>query len=251
MLAATTTASLTASQAYVEISIPEFYPPFTLFYVKALPIHTPSNDNTFATLKLRSPFVAINDMHETFIYEPGACHIKKGITICLPHLLNIHRQPLSCAEYLVSPDPISSNRCLSEMQLAQVSTQSFIYTKNTSQVRIFSPFPDAASMRCGADMKSKVIQINNGYTDIAFKSDCVLYTTNLIIYSPFPPQENEKAFVEATVPNLSNIVYLLVTDIFITHKINITHTCRSFSKVGFVWITSRLIQIFCQNLKMQ
>jgi hypothetical protein len=95
-------------------------------------------------------------------------------------------------------------------------------------------------MRCGADMKSKVIQINNGYTDIAFKSDCVLYTTNLIIYSPFPPQENEKAFVETTVPNLSNIVDLLVSDIFITHKINITTISQDLQKLNVNIETEKL-----------
>jgi hypothetical protein len=74
--------------------------------------------------------------------------------------------------------------------------------------------------------------ILEGYTDLSFKSDCVLYTSQLIIYSPFKPTIEETIKPLLSTPDLSIEIENLLSDIHEVHRINLTTLGQEFQALN-------------------
>ncbi len=99
-------------------------------------------------------------------------------------MLEIHKEAQTCIEALMSPSQIGAEKCIQAMKVEKVDQQSYIYKTENTVIRIFSPFPDTISTLCGHTLNQNAGTIKEGYTDLSFKSDCVLYTSQMVIYSP-------------------------------------------------------------------
>ena len=116
-------------QLLVEVNIPEFMPPFTVYHIKTLPMAHNTTNNLYATITLQYSYVAINALGETFTYKREDCHTKNGIITCMPNVVNIHRVPTDCAEVLANPTSDSVSLCINDIKLQKIAMQSYIYTK--------------------------------------------------------------------------------------------------------------------------
>jgi hypothetical protein len=74
--------------------------------------------------------------------------------------------------------------------------------------------------------------IREGYTDLSFKSDCVLYTSQLVIYSPFKPTIEETIKPLLSTPDLSMEIENLLSDIHEVHRINLTTLGQEFQTLN-------------------
>jgi len=74
--------------------------------------------------------------------------------------------------------------------------------------------------------------ILEGYTDLSFKSNCVLYTSQLIIYSPFKPTIEETIKPLLSIPDLSIEIENLLSDIHEVHRINLTTLGQEFQALN-------------------
>jgi len=115
---------------------------------------------------------------------------------------------------------------------------------------MFSPFPDKISTLCGHEMNQNAGTIIEGYTDLAFKSDCVLYTSQLIIYSPFKPTVEETFQPLLSTPDLSMEIEKLLSDIHEVHRINLTTLGQEFQTLN-IDIQNELLDISKVNDVLQ
>jgi hypothetical protein len=92
--------------------------------------------------------------------------------------------------------------------------------------------------------------IIEGYTDLAFKSNCVLYTSQLIIYSPFKPTIEETFQPLLSTPDLSIEIEKLLSDIHEVHRINLTTLGQEFQTLN-VDIQNELLDINKVNEVLQ
>ena len=148
--------------------------------------------------------------------------------MCNPAMLEIHKEAQTCVEALMSPSEIGAQRCLDAIKVEKVNQQSYIYKTESTVIRMFSPFPDKISTLCGHEMNQNAGTIIEGYTDLAFKSNCVLYTSQLIIYSPFKPTVEETFQPLLSTPDLSMEIEKLLSDIHEVHRINLTTLGQEF-----------------------
>jgi hypothetical protein len=92
--------------------------------------------------------------------------------------------------------------------------------------------------------------IIEGYTDLSFKSDCVLYTSQLIIYSPFKPTIEETIQPLLSTPDLSMEIENLLSDIHEVHRINLTTLGQEFQTLN-IDIQNELVDITKVNDVLQ
>jgi hypothetical protein len=92
--------------------------------------------------------------------------------------------------------------------------------------------------------------IIEGYTDLAFKSNCVLYTSQLIIYSPFKPTIEETFQPLLSTPDLSMEIEKLLSDIHEVHRINLTTLGQEFQTLN-IDIQNELLDISKVNDVLQ
>jgi hypothetical protein len=92
--------------------------------------------------------------------------------------------------------------------------------------------------------------IREGYTDLSFKSDCVLYTSQLIIYSPFKPTIEETIQPLLSTPDLSMEIENLLSDIHEVHRINLTTLGQEFQALN-IDIQNELVDISKVNDVLQ
>ena len=68
LLTADSTASLSMSDYHVTYKLHEFYPAFILYQLVALP-YAPQTNNNYLKHPLTNSLVAVNNLHETFLYN--------------------------------------------------------------------------------------------------------------------------------------------------------------------------------------
>ena len=188
MLTAQSTLSLSMSEFYVTYKLHEFHPAFLTYHIATLPF-APQIKGFYLRYNLPILYVAMNNLHETFIYDHAVCSTKHGITMCPPQHIQIHRKPASCAEQLLQPNLSDINYCQSAATMFRPTKQSFIYTNDLKTIRLFSPVPDNATYVCNSQISNNTIAIAAGYTDISFKSTCTLLTSQLSLINPHPLSE--------------------------------------------------------------
>ena len=203
LLSISAKATMSANAAYIEIKVPEFHPAFQIIKVDTIPFYYGKDPKQFAygRYDIPFPYVAINSQREMFPFRAADCPAKNSITICSPHAINVHIRPQTCAEELVA-DVKKKVICKETARPDKTPTQKFIYMNNATQIRLFSTFDDTASYLCGSKMFPNTTRIKIGYTDLAFKSDCVLYTANLKIMSPIPPTDDNDLELKTSLPDI-------------------------------------------------
>jgi hypothetical protein len=234
----------------IEISVPELINPFTVYYIKSIPFAHNTTDRIYATLNLENKYVAVDPAGSTFLYKPEMCTIKNTITMCNPAMIEIHKEAQTCVEALMSPSQIGAKLCVSAIKIEKVNQQSYIFKTESTVIRIFSPFPDRISTLCGHEMNQNAGTIIEGYTDLSFKSDCVLYTSQLIIYSPFKPTIEETIQPLLSTPDLSMEIESLLNDIHEVHRINLTTLGQEFQTLN-IDIQNELVDITKVNDVLQ
>jgi hypothetical protein len=217
-------AFMTTQKSYIEFKLTEYMPAFEIHNIIALPvvdfIH---NSDHYLDFDLQYDLVAINNQHETFIYEPGVCVENHGYNICPPQNIEIHLQPRYCAEALLQLSRDNLKICLQDMLISKnMNFQRYIFTQGLSRIRLFSPFKDTASTLCGSNFTKDVVQIQIGYTDIATNSECTVYTSQMKILSPVPPADDTEIKVDFFVPNMTMIMDTLMNEIEIVHAMNLS-----------------------------
>jgi hypothetical protein len=230
MLTAQSTLSLSMSEFYVTYKLHEFHPAFLTYHIATLPF-SPQTKGYYLRYNLPIPYVAMNNLHETFIYDHAVCSTKHGITMCLPQHIQIHRKPASCAEQLLQPNQSDINYCQAAATMFKPSKQSFIYTNDLKTIRLFSPVPDNATYVCNSQISNNTIAISAGYTDISFKSTCTLLTSQLSLINPHPPSDENDDALAINFPDLSQAMDVLANDISEIHKINLTSLTEDFHKL--------------------
>ena len=228
ILSATVSAIISSKMNTIEISVPEFINPFTVYYVKTIPIAHNTTNRIYTTLKLENKYVAVDPAGSTFLYKPETCATKNTITTCNPAMLEIHKEAQTCIEALMSPSQIGAGKCIQSMKVEKVDQQSYIYKTENTVIRIFSPFPDTVSTLCGHTLNQNAGTLKEGYTDLSFKSDCVLYTSQMVIYSPYKPTIEETIKPLLSTPDLSMEIESLLSDIHEVHRINLTTLGQEF-----------------------
>ncbi|MFN9980669.1 MAG: hypothetical protein ACK53Y_12165, partial [bacterium] len=186
----------------------------------------------YATLTLENKYVAVDPAGSTFLYKPETCNTKHTVTTCNPSMLEIHKEAQTCVEALMSPSQIGAEKCIQNMKMEKVNQQSYIYRTESTVIRIFSPFPDTLSTLCNHTLNQTAGTIKEGYTDLSFKSDCVLYTSQMVIYSPYRPTTEETIKPLLSTPDLSMEIESLISDIQQVHKINITTLGQQFQTLS-------------------
>jgi hypothetical protein len=186
----------------------------------------------YATLTLENKYVAVDPAGSTFLYKPEMCTTRNTVTTCNPAMLEIHKEAQTCVEALMSPSQIGAEKCVQAMKMERLHQQSYIYKTENTIIRIFSPFPDNVSTFCGHILNQNAGTIKEGYTDLSFKSDCVLYTSQLVIYSPFKPTIEETIKPLLSTPDLSMEIENLLSDINEVHKINLTTLGQEFQALN-------------------
>jgi hypothetical protein len=147
-------------------------------------------------------------------------------------MLEIHKEAQTCVEALMSPSQVGAEKCVQAMKVEKVNQQSYIYKTESTVIRIFSPFPDTISTLCGHTLNQNAGTIKEGYTDLSFKSNCVLYTSQMIIYSPFKPTVEETIKPLLSIPDLSMEIENLLSDIQDVHRINLTTLGQEFQALN-------------------
>jgi hypothetical protein len=165
-------------------------------------------------------------------------------------MIEIHKEAQTCVEALMSPSQLGAEKCVQAMKVEKVNQQSYIFKTESTVIRIFSPFPDKISTLCGHNMNQNAGTIREGYTDLSFKSDCVLYTTQLIIYSPFKPTIEETIQPLLSTPDLSMEIENLLSDIHEVHRINLTTLGQEFQALN-IDIQNELVDISKVNDVLQ
>jgi len=231
MLSATITGLLKADKYILQITLPEFYPVYTIVAIKTIPI-SPQGQGTYSQLKIEDEFVAINNEKTTFVYNPAYCSEHNTITICAPNLITLHHKVTTCSETLALQQESDIDLCLKNVVLTKPSTQSFIYTNNMTNVRIFSPYIDGITHWCGSIIRPNATKIGIGYTDLKFNSKCTLRTNELTLISPIPPSDETDVTVEAIIPNLAQVFDLLHKDIEVTNAINLTQLSSDYKQLS-------------------
>jgi hypothetical protein len=242
ILSATVSAVISSKMNTIEISVPEFINPFTVYYIKSIPLAHNTTNRIYATLKLENKYVAVDPAGSTFVYKPEMCTTKNTVTMCNPAMIEIHKEAQTCIEALMSPSQIGAEKCVQAMTVEKVNTQSYIFKTESTVIRIFSPFPDKISTLCGHEMNQNAGTIREGYTDLSFKSDCVLYTSQLVIYSPFKPTIEETIKPLLSTPDLSMEIENLLSDIQEVHRINLTTLGQEFQTLN-IDIQNELVDI--------
>jgi len=232
ILSATVSAVISSKMNTIEISVPEFINPFTVYYVKTIPLAHNTTNKIYTTLKLENKYVAVDPAGSTFLYKPETCTTKNTITTCNPSMLEIHKEAQTCIEALMSPSQIGAEKCVQAMKIEKINQQSYIYKTENTIIRIFSPFPDTVSTLCGHTLNQNAGTIKEGYTDLSFKSDCVLYTSQMVIYSPYKPTIEETIKPLLSTPDLSMEIESLLSDIHEVHKINLTTLGQEFQTLN-------------------
>ena len=136
----------------IEISVPEFINPFTVYYIKSIPLAHNTTNRIYATLKLENKYVAVDPAGSTFVYKPEMCTTKNTVTMCNPAMIEIHKEAQTCIEALMSPSQIGAEKCVQAMTVEKVNTQSYIFKTESTVIRIFSPFLDKISTLCGHEI---------------------------------------------------------------------------------------------------
>ncbi len=242
ILAATVSAVISSKMNTIEISVPEFINPFTVYFIKSIPLAHNTTDRIYATLNLENKYVAIDPAGSTFLYKPEMCTTKNTVTTCNPALIEIHKEAQTCVEALMSPSQIGAGKCIQAVKVGKVNKQSYILKTEATVIRIFSPFPDKLSTLCGHTLNQDAGTLKEGYTDLSFKSDCVLYTSQLVIYSPFKPTIEETIPPLLSTPDLSMEIEKLLSDIHEVHKINLTTLGQEFQALN-IDIQNELVDI--------
>ncbi len=232
ILSATVSAVISSKMNTIEISVPEFINPFTVCFIKTIPLAHNTTNRMYATLPLENKYVAVDPAGSTFLYKPETCTTKNTVTTCNPAMLEIHKEAQTCVEALMSPSQIGAEKCVKAMKMEKVNQQSYIYKTENTIIRIFSPFPDNASTLCGHILNQNAGTIKEGYSDLSFKSDCVLYTSQLVIYSPYKPTIEETIKPLLSTPDLSMEIESLLSDIHEVHKINLTTLGQEFQTLN-------------------
>ena len=224
ILSATISAVTQASQPTVEMSLPEFQDPYTAYYLHTIPIAHETTNNMYTVLNLENRYVAVDATGQTFLYKPGTCTSKSTINICMPQMIQIHKNnaATSCCESILAPSELGAKHCLDSMQTLQIFKQSYIYIKEQTIIRLFSPFEDKISTLCNNVYKANAGNLTIGYTDLSFKHDCTLYTSQLVIHSPYTTITDETIKPLLSTPDLSMEIEALIKDIQLTHNINVT-----------------------------
>jgi len=242
ILSATVSAIISSKMNTIEISVPEFINPFTVYYVKSIPLAHNTTNRIYATLTLENKYVAVDPAGSTFLYKPETCTTKNTITTCNPAMVEIHKEAQTCIEALMSPSQIGAEKCVQAIKVERVNQQSYIFKTEPTIIRIFSPFPDKLSTLCGHILNQNAGTIKEGYTDLSYKSDCVLYTSQLVIYSPFQPTIEETIQPLLSTPDLSMEIENLLSDIHEVHRINLTTLGQEFQALN-IDIQNELVDI--------
>jgi hypothetical protein len=150
----------------------------------------------------------------------------------------------------MSPSQIGAEKCVQAMKVEKVNQQSYIYKTESTVIRIFSPFPDTVSTLCGHTLNQNAGTIKEGYTDLSFKSDCVLYTSQMVIYSPFKPTVEETIKPLLSIPDLSMEIENLLSDIHDVHRINLTTLGQEFQALN-IDIQNELVDLSKVNDVLQ
>jgi hypothetical protein len=242
ILSATISATINSKQNTIEISLPEFINPYTVYYIKSIPFAHNTSNRLYTYLHLENQYVAVNPSGNTFLYNPNLCSTKNTISTCNPAMIEIHKEAQTCIEALMSPSLQGAKQCLKAIKVEQINTQSYIYKKDTSVIRLFSPFQDKISTLCNDKLNDEAGIIAEGYTDLSFKSNCILFTSQLVIYSPFKPTVEETIKPLLSTPNLSQEIEDLINEIQEVHKINLTTLGKEFEELN-VDIQNELLDI--------
>jgi hypothetical protein len=135
ILSATVSAVISSKMNTIEISVPEFINPFTVYYIKSIPFAHNTTDRIYATLNLENKYVAVDPAGSTFLYKPEMCTTKKTITMCNPAMVEIHKEAQTCVEALMSPSLIGANLCISATKIGKVNKQSYIFKTESTVIR--------------------------------------------------------------------------------------------------------------------
>ena len=93
---------MTPQMSYIDYKLTEYMPAFDIHHVIALPvIDFVRNTNGYLDFDIQHPLIAMNGLHETFIYTPGICRETHGYTICPPQNIELHTKPRYCSEALL------------------------------------------------------------------------------------------------------------------------------------------------------
>jgi hypothetical protein len=68
ILSATISAVISSKMNTIEISVPEFINPFTVYYIKSIPFAHNTTDRIYTTLNLENKYVALDPAGSTFLY---------------------------------------------------------------------------------------------------------------------------------------------------------------------------------------
>ena len=221
ILAASVYAEMTPTDAFVITRVPEFHPPFEIYSLKTIPFAKQNQTSLYMKLNLKNKFVAVNSISETFLFNPNHCPTKKGIIICQPSAVEIHKVPTSCEELLVTSPKDNIELCTNATSFTTISVQSHIYLSKTEKVRIFSPFDDKLSSICGKLTVKDWIPIKAGYADLTIRNECTVYSKQLRIFSPSPFRDEVTVNVSMSIPDLSLVIDSLIDDIEVLHGINV------------------------------
>ena len=226
------TPKLNADKFLLVITIPQFFPVFTLNQIMTVPFN-PLPPNNFQFLRLEDKVVAVNSSHETFFYDPFVCVQHKTITICPFHFLQIEHRQTTCSEALVTDNQDYAGLCLNRMGIFKPTYQSFIYRNHMKSIRLFSPFTDVAAYICGAMLKLNSSVIHIGYNDFMFRAGCMLKTKDLTLLRPILViDETDVLHVEASLPDVAEAFARLTSDLEVTHQLNLTKMLLDYEKLS-------------------
>ena len=88
--------SLTNNEFQITYKILEYQPEFLISKEEDLPLRPQHNSTNYFKYKIDKPFVAMNSKHEIFCYESTTCSKINSINVCPPHLISLHKTPMSC-----------------------------------------------------------------------------------------------------------------------------------------------------------
>ncbi len=71
-----------------------------------------------------------------------------------------------------------------------------------------------------------------GYTDMKASSACVIYTKELKITTPILPTDESDVKISFSIPDLSNAIDDLISDIEIVHGLNFTQLQEDFATLA-------------------
>jgi len=220
----------------VIVTIPEFYKTFNIYAVNSLPFKPPSSSSYISFIEPQSFPVAVNIDNEFFNFNPALCHNKYSITVCAPHLTSIRRIAQTCSEAIVLKQNL--NICIENAIILGKPYQSYTH-KQVNTVRIFSPYPDTIEKVCKSQQNNTLVKISEGYTDIDSSKDCIIYTKELIILPPAKLVSTTE-FKGIQIPNLEPEFRALMSDVHLTHNVNLTQLSADLNKLNSSLLKERL-----------